>query len=518
MDDRAKTKSIGIRFYATSTSVWFRAIACAFTLATLPLNAQDTADTNLIPGTPLVFQKTTLNSAPAANDSTIAATANTGDAETTTIDHTIGTTDNIHVSKTESNQPLITNDVVLFGILMVMLAIVFHTSSSNHPKLKRFYRFIPALLLCYFLPSLLTVSGLVDPELSKLSYITKQCLLPTSLVLLTLCTDIKAVLNLGPKALIMFLTGTVGVVIGGPVAILLTAPFFPDLFGGAGPDEIWRGFATVAGSWIGGSANMLAMQEIFKPSESLYSVMIAVDIVVAELWMIFLILGVGKAKSIDEKFKADNRSVEELQQKMSDYAAEVARIPSATDLFVILGLGFGVTASCHVFADLIGPWIEQNLPYLNRFSLNSSFFWLIVLSTTFGVLLSFTPARKLEGAGASKLGTVFIYLLVATIGLQMDLRAISEYPELFLIGAVWMTFHVLLLLMVGRLIRAPYFFLAVGSKANIGGAASAPVIAAAFHPSLAPVGVLLAVVGYALGTYAAYISGLLMQIAANAAT
>ena len=130
--------------------------------------------------------------------------------------------------------------------------------------------------------------------------------------------------------------------------------------------------------------------------------------------------------------------------------------------------------------------------------------------------MSFTRARQLEGAGASKIGTVCIFILVATIGLQMDILAVFEHPGLFVVGGIWMIFHVMLLAIVGKLIRAPYFFLAVGSKANIGGAASAPVVAAAFHPSLAPVGVLLAVVGYALGTYGAYICALMMQAVAPA--
>ena len=304
-------------------------------------------------------------------------------------------------------------------------------------------------------------------------------------------------------------------VIGGPISILVVSLFAPDLVGGSGTDEVWRGLATVAGSWIGGGANMVAMKEIFEPSESLYSVMIAVDIFVAELWMVFLIFGVGKSETIDRMFKADNRSVKELQDKMENYSAQVAKIPTTTDLFVILGMGFGITAGCHVLADIIGPWIETEAPDLKRFSLNSPFFWLIVLATSFGLLLSFTPARQLEGAGASKIGTICIYLLVATIGLEMDLMAVFDYPGLFLVGTIWMLFHVGLLLFVGWLIRAPYFYLAVGSKANIGGAASAPVIAAAFHPSLAPVGVLLAVVGYALGTYGAYLSALLMQFATS---
>ena len=414
--------------------------------------------------------------------------------------------------------PLIHDDIVLFGILMTILAFVFLTSNSKNPQLRSFYKVVPSLLLCYLLPSLLTLFGLVDPEESQLYTIAKKCLLPTSLILLTLCTDLKAVFGLGPKALIMFLTGTIGVILGGPIAILAVAPFRPDLVGGAGADEVWRGLATVAGSWIGGGANMVAMKEVFEPSEKLYSVMIAVDIFVAELWMVFLVLGVGKSDTIDRRVGADSRSIEKLQEKMENYSSQVARIPSTTDLFLILGLGFGITAGCQVIADLIGPWIGNHAPNLKQFSLNSPFFWLIVLATTFGLTLSFTPVRKLEGAGASRIGTVCIYFLVATIGLKMDLRAVFEAPGLFLVGTIWMLFHILLLVIVGRLIRAPYFFLAVGSKANIGGAASAPVIAAAFHPSLAPVGVLLAVVGYALGTYGAYLSAVLMQLAANAVT
>lgn len=418
----------------------------------------------------------------------------------------------------EVPEAIITNDIVIFGILMAILALVFYTNASDRPAVQRFYKICPAILLCYFLPSLLTMSGLVDPELSQIPSLTKNCLLPTSLVLLTLCTDLREVLRLGPKALIMFLTGTVGVVLGGPIAILLAAMINPELIGGTGADEVWRGLATVAGSWIGGSANMVAMKELFEPSESLYSVMIAVDIFVAELWMVFLLLGVGKADWIDKKFAADNSSINQLQKKMETYSLEMARVPTLNDFFLILATGFGITAICHLAADAIGPWIEATAPSLMKFSLHSPFFWLIVLATLFGLTLSFTPARKLDGAGASKIGTVCIFILVASIGLKMNLLSVLDHPGLFLVGTLWMLFHVILLLIVGRLIRAPYFYLAVGSKANIGGAASAPIIAAAFHPSLAPVGVLLAVVGYALGTFGAYLCAILMQIAAGVAS
>ncbi|MDP6057692.1 MAG: DUF819 family protein, partial [Pirellulaceae bacterium] len=246
----------------------------------------------------------------------------------------------------------------------------------------------------------------------------------------------------------------------------------------------------------------------------LYSVMVAIDVLVGEFWMIFLLLGVGKAKQIDRFFKADASSVESLQKKMEDFSIRTARIPTTANLMVLLAFAFGATGTCHLLADMIAPWIGTAAPFLSKFSLDSTFFWLIVLSTTLGVFLSFTKARNLEGVGASRVGTAFIFTLVATIGLNMDIRAVFEEPELFVVGLVWMLFHVGLMFVVGYVIRAPYFFLAVGSKANIGGAASAPVVAAAFHPSLAPVGVLLAVLGYALGTYGAWLCAIMMRAVA----
>jgi len=144
----------------------------------------------------------------------------------------------------------------------------------------------------------------------------------------------------------------------------------------------------------------------------------------------------------------------------------------------------------------------------------SSFFWLIVCSTTIGLGLSFTKARRLEGVGASRWGSIFIYVLVATIGMKMNLGEVFDNLGLFAVGIIWMLVHVSILLIVAKLIKAPFFFVAVGSQANIGGAASAPVVASAFSPSLAPVGVLMAVLGYALGTYGAIICAQLMQAVA----
>jgi uncharacterized membrane protein len=411
----------------------------------------------------------------------------------------------------EHTQALITNDAVVFGLLLAILAFVFKTSSSDHPGLKKFYSFVPMLLLCYFLPSLLNTFNIVDGENSNLYFVASRYLLPACLILLTLSVDLREIARLGYKPILMFLTGTVGVILGGPLAILIVSMFDPELVGGAGPEAVWRGMTTVAGSWIGGGANQAAMYEVFKPSDNLFGIMITVDIIVAEVWMAFLLIGIGKKEKIDKFFKADSSSVEHLQRKMEAYGKSIAKNPTTTDLMVMLGIAFAATAFSHYCADIIAPSIQENAPELGKFSLTSKFFWLIVISTTIGVILSFTKARAYEGTGASKIGTVFIFILVATIGMKMDIRALGDHPGLFMVGGIWMLIHIVLLIVVGLIIRAPYFFLAMGSKSNIGGAASAPVLAAAFHPALAPVGVLLAVLGYVLGTYGAWLCGILMQ-------
>ena len=409
------------------------------------------------------------------------------------------------------NTPLFTNDAIVFGILISILAFVFTTSKSENPFWKKFYKYIPTLLLCYFIPSIFNSLGIISGEESNLYFVASRYLLPTSLVLLTISIDLPEIKKLGPKAIIMFLTGTVGIILGGPLAILIVSSFAPDVVGGVGPDAVWRGLTTVAGSWIGGGANQAAMKEIFNVGDTLFSSMIAVDVIVANIWMAFLLYGAGINERIDAKFQADNSAITELKEKIEVYRAQILRIPDLTDTLKVMTVGFGVTAIAHLGADIIAPWITESAPWLAKFSLTSKFFWLIVLATTFALGLSFTKARELEGVGASRYGSLFLYILVATIGMKMNIMAIFENPGLFIIGLIWIAFHAILLIIVAKIIRAPFFFLAVGSQANIGGAASAPIVASAFHPSLAPVGVLLAVLGYAIGTYAAWICGILMQ-------
>ncbi len=431
-------------------------------------------------------------------------------------------------------EPFFTQDTIVFGLLMIILGGIFYTSSQKTGFWSEFYKIVPALFMAYMIPAFFTTAGVISPEWNTLGangeiithktslyYMASRYLLPAALVLMTLSIDLKAVFNLGWKALAMFFTGTIGIVIGGPIAILLVSMINPEIVGGVGPDAVWRGMSTLAGSWIGGGANQTAMLEIYGYNQKLYGGMVFVDIVIANLWMALIIIGIGKRKKINKWLGADTTAIEELKNKMANYSKKIERNPTLTDLMIIAGIAFGTVSIAHLggnylseyFSSFVGGIENETTKNILSF-LQSQFFWLISLATIIAIGLSFTKARTYEGAGASKFGSVFIYILVATIGMKMDLALIFNNMGLILVGAIWMLIHALLMIGVAKLIKAPYFFLAVGSQANVGGAASAPIVASAFHPSLATVGVLLAVLGYAIGTVAAIVCTMLMQLAA----
>ncbi len=431
-----------------------------------------------------------------------------------------------------NNAPFFTNDTIVFGILMIVLGFIFYTSSKPAGFWKKFYSVVPALFLAYTLPAVLATLGLIAPEWettndaeevvkhsSNLYYMSSRYLLPAALVLMTLSIDLKAVFNLGWKALAMFFTGTVGIVIGGPIAILIISVVSPGTLDGAGPDAVWKGLSTLAGSWIGGGANQAAMLEIYGYNQDKFGAMVLVDIVVANIWMALLLIGIGKSAAIDKWLKADTTAIEKLKEKVSTHAKKIERNPSLTDFMIIGAIAFGTVSFAHFGGDFMSSFFSDVVNNIESAStkniftfLRSQFFWMISIATLTAILLSFTKAKNYEGAGASKLGSVFIYILVASIGMKMDLRGVFDNLGLIAVGVIWMTIHALLLVLVAKLIKAPYFFLAVGSQANVGAAASAPVVAAAFHPSLATVGVLLAVFGYAIGTVAAIGCTILMQL------
>ncbi len=394
---------------------------------------------------------------------------------------------------TELTSPWVSDPVGILVILLAILAAVFWF--GEQPAGKKLFGIVPSLVFCYFLPTTLTTLGVLPAESVLYEWI-KDFLLPTALMLLILALDVPGIIRLGPKAVVMMLAGTAGVVIGAPIALWLFASMLP-------PDT-WQGMTALSGSWIGGGANMVALGQIAGTSSTMFGMMVIVDVAVANVWMGVLLYAAGQQGRIDRWTGADTSAIEDLKRRVADYQAKTTRNPSLTDLFLIVVVGFAGMW----LATLAGKWLGGVAPIF------SGTIWKFVVVTFLAAALSFTPARSLEGAGASKIGTLFLYLLVASIGAHADFTQMKEAPMLIAAGAVWMLVHITVLLGVAWWIKAPIFFVAVGSQANIGGAASAPIVASAFHPTLAPVGVLLAIGGYVLGTYAGLLCmWLLMAVA-----
>lgn len=385
----------------------------------------------------------------------------------------------------------INNSFGLLAVLLIIPAIIFMIDS--HEKYGKIFRIVPPLVFAYFIPTILTALGIIPSDALIYRQI-KTFVLPASLLLLTLAVDIKGIMRLGSKAVIMFFSGTMGVIIGGPIALYL--------FKNQLPDDIWKGMAALAGSWIGGGANFIAIGKSVGATDAMLGLMVVVDVLVANIWTGILLYLAGRYNAIDKRLKADNSMIEELKNKVVQFQKKTNRVATTTDYMIIMALAFG------------GAWLAfllgEALPEFGDIISHTT--WKIIIITTLGVIFSFTKVRNLEGAGASKLGTVMLYLLIGVIGAAADLREVVKYPYLFAMGLTWISVHIIIMLTVMKLIKAPLFFMAVASQANIGGAASAPIVASAFHPALATVGVMLGIAGYVVGTYAALICASLLRM------
>ncbi|GIV61174.1 MAG: hypothetical protein KatS3mg044_0040 [Rhodothermaceae bacterium] len=386
----------------------------------------------------------------------------------------------------------ITEPTHLFAFLAAILGLVFWLSTL--PPLKKLFEFVPPVIWAYFVPMIATTLG-VTPDSSPVYSWMSRYLLPFSLFLLMITVDLPAILRLGKTALLMMLAGTAGIVIGAPVAYLIFKGFLPE--------DAWQGLAALSGSWIGGTANMVAVQQHIESTAQVATTVdlgpiIVVDTVVGYGWMGVLIFLSAFQDRFNRWVKADTSFVEDLNRKLLEL--DTTRRPvQIADLAMIVGVGLAATVLARLLGEAIPPVrLDPEAP-----SLISGTTWAILIVVTAGLLLSFTPMRKLERPGASRLGYLALYLLLTSIGARADLKAVLDAPLFLLTGVVWISIHVAILFLVARLLRAPMFFVATGSMANVGGAASAPIVAEVYLPAMAPVGLLMAVAGYILGIYAA---------------
>ena len=369
----------------------------------------------------------------------------------------------------------------------------------------------------------------------------------------------------------MFAIATMSILAGGPLTVLFYRLVWPDVVRG---DLVWRVLGTVAGDWIGGGANMLAMREIFNPCQptgdppsnpcdldpsiegdfaTLFGQVLTIDIFLSNVWLASMVyVAKSKLDQMDGWLGGDasgekenvlfapfytqkayiyqdrldtNRGntqekcvffavINDLRTRLSAVALASQRVASFTDFATMGGVGFATMGAASLASLYVAPWLLRVAPWTEQVSLTSRFFWLVVISTLAGLVYSGTALRSLDGAGAAKIGTLLLYILICSIGMQMNIADAFANPRIMLVVTTWLLFHAVVLFAFGKLVKTPFFFLAAGSMANIGGAITAPIVCAAFDPALAVVGVLLGVLGYALGTFGGFTCGLLMSFAA----
>ncbi|HCW77342.1 MAG TPA: hypothetical protein DHU63_12515 [Candidatus Marinimicrobia bacterium] len=389
---------------------------------------------------------------------------------------------------------LLTDPIAILVYLLGLIAVIYW--AHNQPKLARIFKYLPTVIWIYFLPMFSTTLG-ITPENSPLYDFVKLYLLPAALILLLLSSNTRELVKLGPKAMGTMLFGTLGIVVGGVVALAI--------FGHWLPADAWKGMGALSGSWIGGSSNMVAIGTSIGTRDDLFGIMIIVDTVVGYGWMGVVIFLSGFQERIDKWNGVDSSHIDEMDQRMQTVGLEKRRPLTFKDLslmvFIGLGLGYFSLQAGYVLPD-IGSVI-------------TSFAWTIIIVSIIGLGLSLTKLSELENAGASHVGNIFLYLLLATIGAKADLQAITQAPLFLVVGVVWILIHAVILFFGGKLLKAPMFLIATSSQANVGGVVSAPIVASVYRKSLAPVGLLMGVVGNVLGIYFGLLAAQLMSWVAS---
>jgi len=398
----------------------------------------------------------------------------------------------------ETTVALISSPAGVLAVLAAVAAFFFLIAELTQAKL---FQYIPPLLFIYATPVFLNNFDVI-PSSSVIYSGLSAYLLPAFIVLMLIKVNIPAVVKVMGKGVLVMLMGTAGVIVGAVVAYAIVHPWLS-------PDA-WKGYGALAGSWIGGTANMAATAEILGTSEEQFGLAIIADNVVYVVWLPMLLL----SRDFADKFNKWAR-VPEDRIAMMDAAAELHheedQAPTMPQYLFLFAVVIGVTWIGRSLAPGISGWVSSNLPAAeNLFSETTV---RILLVTTMALVLSVTPVSKLPNSTA--LGTALVYIFVAGMGARASVSGLAEAP-MFVFGAfIWIFIHGLFCLAGAWIFRVDIHSVAIASAANIGAAASAPIVAAHHRPSLVPVSILMALLGYAMGNYLAPLTGQLARMVAG---
>jgi uncharacterized membrane protein len=364
---------------------------------------------------------------------------------------------------------------------------------AQKPVGKKIFKYLPSMFWIYFLPMLATTLGAL-PEKSPIYDLIGTWVLPAALVLLLMSADIRGILRLGPTALAVMAASVFGIMAGAVTVFVL--------FHSSLPDQAWKGIGSLSASWIGGSANMVAVGKAVAIPDRLLASIVVVDTIIPYCWMGLLIALSVHQQKFDRWNHSNTRMIDDLAGRTKTYLPTGKTTVSIGGIMII-----AIVAISGAFAAVVA---SRYLPASKNIISASA--WAIILATLLGIVLSFTPVRQLESYGSNTIGYALLYLVLASIGAKTSLRQIDSVPVLLAAGATWIAIHAAILIIAARLLRAPMALLATASQASIGGPASAPVVAGVYHPELAAVGLLLAVLGNIAGTFLGLITAQLCRL------
>lgn len=398
----------------------------------------------------------------------------------------------------ETTETLISSPIGVLAVLCFVAAFFFLVAQASGAKL---FNYLPPLLFIYATPVFLNNFDVI-PSKSVIYTGLSQFALPVFIVLMLIKVNVPAVIRVMGKGVLVMLMGTVGVMVGGVVSYVIVHGWLSN--------DAWKGFGTLAGSWIGGTANMLATKEMLGASDAQLGLAVIADNVVYVVWLPLLLM----SRDFAEKFNKWARVPPERLQAMDAAAAlhaEEHEAPTMSQYLYLAAVVFGVAAIGHAAAPGITEWIASASPAMaGVFSETTT---RILLVTTLALALSTTAVAKLPNSTA--IGTALVYIFVAGMGARASIAGLAEAPAFVLGAFIWIFIHGLFCLAGAWIFRVDVHSVAIASAANIGAAASAPIVAAHHRPSLVPASILMALLGYAMGNYLAPLTGQLARIAAG---
>ncbi|MBC6402937.1 MAG: DUF819 domain-containing protein [Hyphomonadaceae bacterium] len=344
-----------------------------------------------------------------------------------------------------------------------------------------FFKHVPSIVLLYILVMVLASAGFWEQNehIERTYSAVRQNILPSMIFLMLIQVDLRQVANLGPKMLLAFGLSVASLAAGFIVAFLLVK--------GVLPGDAWKNFAALSGSWMGGTANMVAVQGALDVSDTGMGYALIVDSIDYALWVVFLLMLTPFAPAFNAWTNARDKSILKVGKKLESMMQEQALPSNSTTLLFLLGVSLTVSVLCQSTGNL--------MPGTGFFGASA---WVVMIATIMGIIASMTPARRV--AGATDLANVMLFLIVALIASRADFQDLSEAPIYVLAGLIILIVHALLMVIFAKIFRLDLFTCGVASLANVGGVASAPILAATYSRFLIPVGVLMAMLGYVVGT------------------